>query len=119
MRERATAMSRESEVEPESIEVTRRELRELLGWSVTQVRAATDSLVALEYVVVAGGGRGRCRTYRLVGDVARVGGGLSPTTLTGSSGTTSQLVELVEVSEERAGELVHTASYAKMGEGGP
>src|SRR5487761_2775205 len=113
MRERATAMSRESEVEPEAVEVTRRELRELLGWSVTQVRAATDSLVALEYVVVAGGGRGRCRTYRLVGEVVGVGGGLSPTASTPSSGTTSQLAQLVDVSEERAGELVRAASYAK------
>ena len=51
---------------PEEVDVTRRELRERLGWSDTQVRAATDRLVALEYLVVSGGGRGRCRTYRLV-----------------------------------------------------
>ena len=44
--------------------------RELLGWSDTQVRAATERLVALEYLVVSGGGRGRCRTYRLVPDFA-------------------------------------------------
>lgn len=48
--------------------VTRRELREWLGWSDTQVRAATDRLVALEFLVVSGGGRGRCRTYSLVPD---------------------------------------------------
>jgi hypothetical protein len=50
------------------VDVTRRELREGLGWSDTQVRAATDRLVALEYLVVSGGGRGRCRTYSLVPD---------------------------------------------------
>jgi len=47
--------------------VTRR-----LGWSDTQVRAATDRLVALEYLVVSGGGRGRCRTYSLVSDFAEL-----------------------------------------------
>jgi hypothetical protein len=54
---------------PDEVDVTRRELREQLGWSDTQVRAATDRLVALEYLVVSGGGRGRCRTYRLVKDI--------------------------------------------------
>jgi DNA primase len=56
--------------EAAEIDVTRRQLRELLGWSDTQVRAATERLVALEYLVVSGGGRGRCRTYRLVPDFA-------------------------------------------------
>jgi hypothetical protein len=50
------------------VDLTRRQMRELLGWSDTQVRAAADRLVALEYLVVSGGGRGRCRTYRLVPD---------------------------------------------------
>jgi hypothetical protein len=51
------------------IHFTRREMRERLGWSDTQVRAGTDRLVALEYLVVSGGGRGRCRTYCLVGEI--------------------------------------------------
>lgn len=53
--------------------VTRRELRELLGWSDKQVRVGTDRLVALEYLVVSGGGRGRCRTYSYVADIGPVG----------------------------------------------
>ncbi len=51
-------------------EVTRRQLRERLGWSISQVRDATNRLVELEYLVVSGGGRGRCRSYRLVADLA-------------------------------------------------
>lgn len=47
------------------IAFTRRELRELLGWSDRQVRSATERLVALEYLMVSGGGRGRLRTYHL------------------------------------------------------
>ncbi len=52
------------------VDVTRRQLRELLGWSDRQVRSATDRLVQLEYLVVSGGGRRRCRTYCLVPDFA-------------------------------------------------
>lgn len=51
------------------VEFTRRQLRQLLGWSDRQVRSATDRLVDLEYLVVSGGGRGRCRTYQLVPEV--------------------------------------------------
>ena len=51
------------------INFTRREMREALGWSDTQVRVSTDRLVALEYLVVSGGGRGRCRTYSLVAEL--------------------------------------------------
>ncbi len=51
---------------PDHPGITRRELREQMGWTVTQVRAACDSLVALEYLEVSGGGRGRSRTYRLL-----------------------------------------------------
>jgi len=50
------------------IELTRRQLRTLLGWSERQVRSATETLVAHEHLVVAGGGRGRLRSYRLVFD---------------------------------------------------
>jgi hypothetical protein len=60
--------------QPSEISVTRRQLRGLLGWSDVQVRAATDRLVTLEYLVVAGGGRGRCRTYSYVPDMDQVGG---------------------------------------------
>jgi hypothetical protein len=66
LRTRACDTARINNCTPEEVDVTRRELREWLGWSDTQVRAATDRLVALEYLVVSGGGRGRCRTYRLV-----------------------------------------------------
>ena len=52
------------------VHFTRREMREALGWSDNQVRAGTDRLVALEYLVVSGGGRGRCRIYALVGELS-------------------------------------------------
>ena len=57
------------ECAPSEIHFTRRGVRERLGWSDTQVRVGMDRLVALEYLVVSGGGRGRCRTYALVGEV--------------------------------------------------
>jgi hypothetical protein len=66
LRTHADDVAKTNNCAPEEVDVTRRELRERLGWSDTQVRAATDRLVALEYLVVSGGGRGRCRTYRLV-----------------------------------------------------
>jgi hypothetical protein len=69
LRAHADDVARALHCSPEEVDVTRRELRERLGWSDTQVRAATDRLVALEYLVVSGGGRGRCRTYRLVEDL--------------------------------------------------
>jgi hypothetical protein len=90
------------------VEVTRRQLRERLGWSVNQVRDATDRLVGLEYLVVSGGGRGRCRSYRLVaaaaavptpfrpvGEGSEVGDDVSPTGRLAASGETDQLVPLV------------------------
>jgi len=70
VRSYASHCAQEEDCETSEIDVTRRQLRERLGWSDTQVRAATDRLVALEYLVVSGGGRGRCRTYRLVHDFA-------------------------------------------------
>lgn len=69
LRLHADEVARATDCAPDDVDVTRRELRERLGWSDTQVRTATDRLVALEYLVVSGGGRGRCRTYRLVSGV--------------------------------------------------
>jgi len=91
------------------VEFTRRQLRERLGWSTNQVRDATDRLVELEYLVVSGGGRGRCRSYRLVadlattlptpaeqvGDVSEVGDRISPTFRRSTPGKTDELVGLV------------------------
>jgi hypothetical protein len=57
------------------IEFTRRTAREALGWSDAQIRAATDRLVALEYLVVSRGGRGRCRSYSLVEELGSGLGG--------------------------------------------
>jgi hypothetical protein len=53
--------------------VTRREHRELLGWSDKQVRSATERLVRLEHLVSTPGGRGRLRRYRLVESFAASG----------------------------------------------
>jgi hypothetical protein len=91
------------------VDVTRRQLRERLGWSINQVRDATDRLVELEYFVVSGGGRGRCRSYRLVDDlvstlpvpapeVGEVGDRVSPTFDASLSGETDELVGLVPLS---------------------
>lgn len=86
--------------------VTRRELRELLGWSDKQVRAATDRLVALEYLVVAGGGRGRCRTYNYVPGLGELRPGPSPigprpgrTTNPGQAGETAQVARFARLGE--------------------
>ena len=56
-----------------SLGITRRQIREQLGWSDKTVRSATDSLVALEYLVATTGGRGRLRTYHLVAPIGPVG----------------------------------------------
>jgi hypothetical protein len=103
----------ESDVAPSDVEVTRRELRELLGWSLMQVRTTTDALVALEYLVVSGAGRGRCRTYRLVGAMVHVGGVTPPTFSRSSSGTSAQLVELVPDSVARSDDAV-SAPYEQV-----
>jgi DNA primase len=90
-------------------EVTRRQLRERLGWSISQVRDATNRLVELEYLIVSGGGRGRCRSYRLVADLAstlhvpvsevggvgQVGEPVSPTFDASPLGKTDKLAGLV------------------------
>ena len=110
------------------VEVTRRQLRERLGWSVNQVRDATDRLVELEYLVVSGGGRGRCRSYRLVADVESpvsnrathvgavgdVGDVAPPTGGTSPSGATDELVPLVPDSPAPGdGEAYGDASYTE------
>ena len=103
-----TEEAHDLEVAIYDVEVTRRQVRERLGWSVNQVRDATDRLVEMEYLVVSGGGRGRCRSYRLVADVAtvptpvrpvgeggEVGDDVPPTGHLSASGGMDQLVPLV------------------------
>jgi hypothetical protein len=104
----AEAVATELGCEPSDVSVTRRELRGLLGWSDMQVRAATDRLVALEYLVVAGGGRGRCRTYTYVPEIGQVGGSNgpvrspgAPTSQPSSPGETDEFVQLVGLGETR------------------
>jgi len=94
--------------DPANVSVTRRQLRGLLGWSDMQIRAATDRLVALEYLVVAGGGRGRCRTYTYVPEIGQVGGQDGPVGAAGaptshptSPGITGEFVQLVGLGESR------------------
>ena len=115
-------------VDSHDVEVTRRQLRERLGWSVNQVRDATDRLVELEYLVVSGGGRGRCRSYRLVADVespvsnrathvgavGEVGDLAPPTCGTSPSGEKDELVPLVPDSPAPGdGEPYGDASYTE------
>jgi len=113
--EYAAIRALESDALIKNVEVTRRELRELLGWSLMQVRAATDALVALEYLVVAGGGRGRCRTYRLIGAAVHVGGISTPTSAHTSSGATTKLVELVPETILPQTDAITVAAYEKTG----
>ena len=116
------------------VDVTRRQLRERLGWSINQVRDATDRLVELEYLVVSGGGRGRCRSYRLVADLAselrtsakkvgEVGGGggrTSPTSGTSLPGKTDELVGLVPSSHiQGATDLYPGLPYTEMADRTP
>jgi hypothetical protein len=104
----ANAMAKELGCEPNDVSVTRRQLRGLLGWSDMAVRAATDRLVTLEYLVVAGGGRGRCRTYTYVPEMAQVRGPdgpvrppAAPTAQVSSPGGTDEFVQLVGLGEAR------------------
>jgi hypothetical protein len=116
------------------VEVTRRQLRERLGWSINQVRDATDRLVELEYLVVSGGGRGRCRSYRLVadlastlktpaeqvGEVGEVGGRTSPTSDMSLPGETVELVGLVPSSHiQGATDLYPELSYTETADRTP
>jgi energy-coupling factor transporter ATP-binding protein EcfA2 len=104
VRSYASHRAQEEDCEASEIDVTRRQLRERLGWSDTQVRAATDRLVALEYLVVSTGGRGRCRTYRLVPDfaptnLASVRDRDQPTSQATSSGEVRQFVEFAPLAD--------------------
>lgn len=51
--------------DPAAVTFTRRELRELLGWSEHQVRSGLGALVALEYLLAVPGGPGRQHCYLL------------------------------------------------------
>jgi len=113
--EHAATRVRESDVVLDDVELTRRELRELLGWSLMQVRSATDALVALEYLVVAGGGRGRCRTYRLVGTPGHASGTSTPTAFPSSSSETAPLVKLAPKSVGPRTRAPAVASYEETG----
>ncbi len=100
----------EGGVELGDVGITRRELRETLGWSDTQVRSATDRLVALEYLVVSGGGRGRCRTYHYVPPIGEVRGPVAPvrpprsrTSPTSLPGRTEEFVTFVGLGAPRKG----------------
>jgi len=53
------------DTDPAVVSFTRRELRELLGWSEHQVRIGLARLVALEYLVAVSGGVGRQHRYLL------------------------------------------------------
>jgi hypothetical protein len=116
VRDRAATRARLDVVQPTEVDVTRRELRELLGWSDAQVRAATDRLVALEYLVVAGGGRGRCRTYRLVDEFAPPPGTVPRTFGPVSSGTTERIARFADLGEMQGSETAPPTSYMKVGE---
>jgi DNA primase len=50
---------------PESIEFTRRELREALGWGEYQLRIHVQELAEFEYLIPLSGGKGKLFTYRL------------------------------------------------------
>jgi len=117
VRDWTSVEARRAGADPTDVELTRREMRELLGWSDAQVRAATDRLVALEYLVVAGGGRGRCRTYRLVGEFAPARGTDPRTCGPVSPGPSEQFARLAEFGEVHGSDAATAASYVKVDEG--
>jgi len=53
-------------VRPEDVRFTRKRIRELVGWSETQVRNHVDRLVRLEYLAVHHGGMGQQFVYELL-----------------------------------------------------
>jgi hypothetical protein len=113
-RECASAQAKVLACDEHEVGITRRELREFLGWSDTQVRNATERLVALEYLVVSPGGRGRCRRYQLVGEFAPVRPLDERTFAPTSSGETDQFVQFVSAARESTrGDRVNT-SYAEI-----
>jgi hypothetical protein len=113
-RECASAQAKVLACDEHEVGITRRELREFLGWSDTQVRNATERLVALEYLVVSPGGRGRCRRYQLVGEFAPVRPLDERTFAPASSGETDQFVQFVPAARESTrGDRINT-SYAEI-----
>jgi DNA-binding MarR family transcriptional regulator len=104
---------------PDKAEFTRRELREQLGWTVTQVRAACDSLVALEYLEVSGGGRGRSRTYRSLDDKSLNKSADGSTSTSPAEIEMVKLVKLVDFTDETDDVVAHRDSYAKIGNEAP
>ena len=60
-----TAVAGEQAIERSEVRFTRRELREALGWSDTQLRLHLARLVDLEYVLVEAGSNGRRFVYAL------------------------------------------------------
>ena len=61
----AASRAEDDDVAASIISFTRRELREMLGWSEHQVRIGLARLVALEYLVAVPGGVGRQHRYLL------------------------------------------------------
>ena len=55
-------------VDQREYRITRREMRERLGWGLTQLRIHLDRLIEMEYVMAHGGGRGKTIEYELVYD---------------------------------------------------
>jgi hypothetical protein len=54
----------EQNIEPAAVGMTRREIREAVGWSDWQVRMYCQRLVEMEYLILAGNGNGRpCQYY--------------------------------------------------------
>jgi len=95
----------------EEVQFTRRQLRELLGWTVTQVRAACDSLVAMEYLRVSGSGRGRSRTYRLLDDLKPSESAVNSESVSEAIGEASKLVKLVGLTVGIDDEGMQSDSY--------
>jgi hypothetical protein len=60
-----SAIAEAGDVAPEAVGFTRRDLREMLGWSEHQVRIGLARLVALEYLIAVPGGQGRQHRYLL------------------------------------------------------
>jgi hypothetical protein len=108
-----TRKARSDTSKPAKTEFTRRNLRDLLGWTVTQVRAACDSLVALEYLEVSGGGRGRSRTYQSLDDASAIELVAMPTAESDATGEVAKLVRLVDFDDELTNETTPNDSYVK------
>jgi len=120
----AATQAAELDCQASEVAVTRRELRELLGWSEIQIRRATDRLVALEYLVPAGGGRGRCRTYHYVAEIGPVGHPNHPVGHQGrptgnpsDAGQADQLVRLVGLDESHITNGAHVHEDGKVARG--